>query len=250
MHLNPWLQDVLALVLTVVAIQALVLVNGVGGGKDNLFTIQYDGSQERMVGLHPEDSYPHWSPSGASSVFYSTLQGDGRERIYIQWDAANRQEPAPLQINGQGIFGRYPTWLKNWRVAYTGCDYWASGGNCGVWTLESNGSGNPLQLTTNPSDISTDAHGNDVLFASQGSGNWELYVIPSNGGTARNLTNSPSQDVAGTYSPDGRHIAFISDRDGWGIWVMNADGGNPQKLLAVPAGFGNEWPIARISWGP
>ncbi len=29
MHLNPWLQDVLALVLTVVAIQALVLVNGV-----------------------------------------------------------------------------------------------------------------------------------------------------------------------------------------------------------------------------
>jgi len=89
------------------------------------------------------------------------------------------------------------------------------------------------------------------LFASENSGNWELYVIPANGGTAKNLTNNPAQDAAGTYSPDGKSIAFISSRSGnWAIWVMNADGSNPRKLKDVPAGFGNDWQISRMSWGP
>lgn len=226
-----------------------VVYNGVGGGREDLFTVNLDGSQARMISMHSEDSYPHWSPSGASVVFHSSLQGDGTDRIYIQWDANTTQEASILQISGQDILGQYPTWLPNWRVAYSGCDYWNGGGSrCGVWTIESNGSGNPIQLTQRRDDRSADAYGNTVLYSSQASGNWDVYGIPASGGEPRNLTNSPSQDVNPTYSPDGNSIAFLSDREGrWSIWVMGADGSNPRRLIDVPA---SSWDRERLAWGP
>ena len=59
-----------------------------------------------------------------------------------------------------------------------------------------------------------------------------------------------SQDAGATFSPDGRFIAFMSDRGGgWAIWVMNTDGSNPQKLIDVPGGFGT-WEEERLAWGP
>lgn len=227
-----------------------VVMNGVGGGKENLLSINVDGSQELMNGRHPEDSYPHWSPSGLSVVFHSTLQGDGRERIYIQWDMTHTEEPKVLQINSQDVFGRDPTWLENWRIAFSGCDYWAGGSNCGIWTLNSNSSGAPLRLTQDVRDRSSDSANGVLLYASVQTGNWDVYAIPHNGGAPNNLTNHPSQDAGATFSPDGRYIAFMSDRGGWSIWIMNADGSNPVKWLDVPAGFGSNWAEERLAWGP
>jgi eukaryotic-like serine/threonine-protein kinase len=227
-----------------------VVFNGIGGGKDNIFSVNLDGSYERMNSLHPEDSHPSWSPTGVSAAIHSTLQGDGKERIYVLWDMSTAREPKILQNSKTDIYGKYPTWLETWRIAFSGCDYWAGGGNCGIWTVNSNGSGAPTQLTTNPADISTDSAGGILLFASPRIGNWDVYAMPEGGGTPQNLTNHPSQDTGGTFSPDGRYIAFMSNRDGgWGIWVMNADGSNPQKLLAVP-GFGANWIEERLAWGP
>jgi serine/threonine-protein kinase len=227
-----------------------VVFNGIGGDKNNLFSINADGSRETMNGLHPEDSYPHWSPSGESVVFQSTL-GDGRERIYIQWDMTHAEEPKVLTVNGIHVYGRSPTWLENWRIAFSGCNYWAGGSHCGIWTVNSNGSGQPQQLTEQVQDRTSDSANGILLYASSATGNWEIYAIPVTGGAPRNLTNNPSQDVGATFSPDGGSIAFISNRDGgWGIWVMNADGSNPQKLIAVPNGFGQGWAEERLAWGP
>jgi Tol biopolymer transport system component len=75
--------------------------------------------------------------------------------------------------------------------------------------------------------------------------------MPAMGGKAGNLTNSPSQDLGATFSPDGSYIAFMSDRGGgWGIWIMEADGANPRQLVNVPQGFGVDWSEERLSWGP
>ena len=46
-----------------------------------------------------------------------------------------------------------------------------------------------------------------------------------------NLTNNPAKDDNPVWSPDGKQIAFNSDRDGnQEIYVMNADGSNPTNL--------------------
>ena len=63
----------------------------------------------------------------------------------------------------------------------------------------------------------------------------------------RNLTRHPQPDGDAGYlwSPDGRSIAFTTSRDGNSeIYVMNADGGDPQRLTRSP---GAE---ALLSWSP
>ncbi|MFM7204556.1 MAG: amidohydrolase family protein [Myxococcota bacterium] len=59
----------------------------------------------------------------------------------------------------------------------------------------------------------------------------DLYSLPITGGDATPLTQGLAWDMQPRYSPDGRFIAFTSDRAGGdNIWVMNADGSNPQAV--------------------
>jgi TolB protein len=53
----------------------------------------------------------------------------------------------------------------------------------------------------------------------------------ADGSGKRNLTRHPAQDGRSSWSPDGRRIAFISDRDGrLEAHVMNADGSGQRSL--------------------
>jgi TolB protein len=52
----------------------------------------------------------------------------------------------------------------------------------------------------------------------------------------RNLTDTPTDEREPTWSPDGKHIAFVSDQDGQReVYVMNIDGGEWRNLTQNPA---------------
>ena len=67
------------------------------------------------------------------------------------------------------------------------------------------------------------------------------------------MTDSPGRDGLATASPDGEHIAFVSDRGGtWAVYTMRTDGSEERKLFELGGGFGSgdrEWLQERISWG-
>lgn len=74
-------------------------------------------------------------------------------------------------------------------------------------------------------DLSPD--GREIAFDLLG----QIYVMPANGGTARPLTDGMSWNMQPRFSPDGRWIAFTSDRSGGdNIWVMARDGSNLQQV--------------------
>ncbi|WP_217705812.1 amidohydrolase family protein [Peristeroidobacter soli] len=59
----------------------------------------------------------------------------------------------------------------------------------------------------------------------------DIYAIDGLGGSARPFMTGLAFDANPVFSPDGRHIAFVSDRSGASnLWIAATDGSNPRQL--------------------
>ena len=69
----------------------------------------------------------------------------------------------------------------------------------------------------------------------------DLWLVPTAGGDARQLTSDKANDTSPMFSPDGKHIAFVSkrgdDKENQ-IYVIPVDGGEARRVTQVPTGAG------------
>jgi Tol biopolymer transport system component len=81
----------------------------------------------------------------------------------------------------------------------------------------------------------------------RGGASEEVCVMNADGSGRRYLTRTRAFDVDPSWSPDGRRIAFASDRNGpFEVYVMNANGGDQRRLTRTKGGGGSIDP----AWSP
>ena len=74
---------------------------------------------------------------------------------------------------------------------------------------------------------------------------WQIFVMNADGTDRQQRTKSDADDITPVWSPDGRRIAFVSQRDGnREIYVMEADGAGLANITQNPA---DDWTPA---WSP
>jgi TolB protein len=107
-----------------------------------------------------------------------------------------------------------------------------------LWVMDLDGS-NARRLTQDGSIALSPAwspEGSLILFTSfRGGKQAQIYVIPSQGGRPFLVSGRPGNNIAASYSPDGRSIVCVLSVDGNAeLYRLDARGGSPRRLTDNP----------------
>ena len=202
----------------------------------SLWMMNLDGSNRRAIPL-PKGIYaqPTWSPDGQEIAFvkYTVIPADASE-IWImkrereQWGEARRVSFHPPMR----LFPSYsPDGLKLAYTEFRRDERLGAIEEIGIFDFARK----VFKQTTHDNADTFKAvwspRGDDLLYTSNKSGNYDVWVMSLKDGKHRQLTRDPAYDGEPTWSPDGHEIVFISTRSGSKeIWAMSATGEHVRQV--------------------
>lgn len=189
---------------------------------------------------------PRWSPDGTRLAFVSTI-GTGHFLVHVG-DIRNNALTAshPLVPDRRSSVSRYyyspfdhtinPAWTRDGRDLLFVSNREIAHGTGDIVRMSAAEAGSPRVLLHEETswharpDVSPD--GDRIVYSSYLGRPWQqLWLLPADGGYPIPLTYGDSDDTNPRWSPDGRTIAFISNRAGnTALWLIDTSSGEQREL--------------------
>jgi eukaryotic-like serine/threonine-protein kinase len=215
--------------------------------KDAIFIESSLGGEKRRLTDPPpgfSDLFPSLSPDGRQIAFVrqqDVYSGD----LYV-CDLRDGQSAGPARrLTSDSRTTLSPAWTGDGReiVYVAGVGGAGGGGLTAIYRVPS--SGGATQRLGGVGDyavwVSTAPKANRLVYArSYADHNLYRMELPANGkpaGAPEKFLSSTRREATPSFSPDGKRIAFWSNRSGTeNIWVAEADGQNPVQLTSFTSG--------------
>ena len=196
--------------------------------------IGVDGKGARRLNL-PKGTYNHpaWSPDSRSLIFVAyTFWGiEWEEGDLVRYDLQDDTLDTSWKQTGVQV---YPVFLKDEAIIYS---VTIAGPLNQVihqlWSYSPVTKRAHQILLTRHNDLQPDVSpgGDLIVFASDRSGNYDLWIVDVDGTHLRQLTTDPAAEMDPVFSPDGKKVLFTSDRSGiLELWLMDIETMKVNKL--------------------
>jgi TolB protein len=179
----------------------------------------------RLTDNLQHDSHPHWTQEGRIRFFRTAAKGQTESWI-MEADGTNQRPVKEVPNLQSGI------WSPDGQKVIFGKPQDKSG----LFLANADGS-NEIALPPSTGNIDWSADSKKIVYQKiDEPSNAEIYLYALETGKTVNLTNSPKFEADPSFSPDGKQIAFIGDRDGnYEIYVMDTAGMNVRRLTDHPS---------------
>jgi len=128
-------------------------------------------------------------------------------------------------------------WAPSWSPDGKKIVYSADGANSAIWVMKANGS-NPHMLCSGPGEYARySPNGKRIVYGNHA--DRDIHVMNADGSNDHAITSSPATEGFPDWSPDGKHVAFMSALSGsTQAWIMDADGSNPVQVTTTGIDYG------------
>jgi TolB protein len=196
-------------------------------GQPNIFVSHiYEGTLDELTKAAGENYLPAWSPDGTRIAFSSTR--DGNTEIYV----ANKDGSNVRRLTNNPAIDTTPTWSPNGNEIAFVSD---RSGSPQIYIMSADGLGAVQRITAESyADKPTwsPAPFNEIAFESRTGARFDIKILDVATRTVHQLTFGEGSNESPVFSPNGRHLAFMSDRAGnkFQIWTMTRDGRNLRQI--------------------
>ena len=212
--------------------QPLSLVYGFKEGESkSIYLSDQDGNKRlKVVSATLSDGYPAMSPSGKLIAFYGKYDDFRTWSIHtVDVDGSNVRRLTDVKH----VWDSAPAWSPDGKTIIFAREYEDENGDWQeeVWLMNPDGT-EQRQLKNIHGRAAEFMHDGRILFQS-GTKPRQIFISDIDGSNQVQLTFDDTDNMSPKISPDGKQIAYLSNRDGnQEVYVMNIDGSGQTRITS------------------